>query len=343
MSNQKTPCVLITGGAGFLGSHLVRSLQNDNRYLDLKIVVLDDLSGGFRENLPVDARVDFVEGSILNVALLDDLFQTHDVQFVFHLAAYAAEGLSHFIRRFNYQNNLIGSMNLINCSVNHNVKHFVFTSSIAVYGAAQLPMTEETVPTPEDPYGIAKLAVEQDLRAASRMFGLPFTIFRPHNVYGEYQNLGDRYRNVVGIFMNQLMQNQPLTVFGDGTQQRAFTYVGDLMNPLRSAPFTADASGEVFNVGAGTPVSVLKLAKQVGEEFGQEPVIQHLDARNEVHTAWSDHSRCKSVFGHHSDTSLAEGLKKMATWARAAGSRSSHEFEDIEVRKNLPASWQPKK
>jgi len=123
---------------------------------------------------------------------------------------------------------LIGSINLINASVNHNVKCFVFTSSIAVYGAGQSPMNEAMIPVPEDSYGIAKLAVEQELRVTHEMFGLNYVIFRPHNVYGERQNIGDRYRNVVGIFMNQILKGEAMTIFGDGTQQRAFTHIDDV-------------------------------------------------------------------------------------------------------------------
>ena len=124
---------------------------------------------------------------------------------MFHLAAYAAEGLSHYIKRFNYQNNLMGSVNMINASVNHNVKCFVFTSSIAVYGENTCPMEENMLPQPVDSYGIAKYAVEQELKVSHDLFGLNYIIFRPHNVYGEKQNIGDKYRNVIGIFMNQIM------------------------------------------------------------------------------------------------------------------------------------------
>ena len=191
---------LITGGAGFIGAHLTRELLS----LGHEVVVLDDLSGGFQENVPSAAKL--VVGSITDHSLIDSLFEQHRFDYCYHLAAYAAEGLSHFIRRFNYTNNLIGSVNLINASVRYEVKRFVFTSSIAVYGAGELPLRESNTPHPEDPYGIAKLAVEMDLAAAKSMFGLESTIFRPHNVYGEFQNLGDRYRNVVGIFMNQIMQ-----------------------------------------------------------------------------------------------------------------------------------------
>jgi len=213
---------LVTGGAGFIGAHVSAELVK----MGHRVVVLDDLSGGFRENLPSD--VTFVEGSVTDAVLVSRLFGEHRFDFVYHLAAYAAEGLSHFIRRYNYTNNLIGSVNLINESVRHKVRCFVFTSSIAVYGALPPPMREDMTPRPEDPYGVAKYAVEMDLHCAHEMFGLPSIIFRPHNVYGEYQNLGDKYRNVVGIFMNQLMQGRELSVFGDGKQTRAFSYIGDV-------------------------------------------------------------------------------------------------------------------
>src|SRR5260221_4168809 len=202
---EKMTTSLVTGGAGFIGSHVADELLSRGH----KVVVLDDLSGGFEDNVPSGAV--FVKASILDFDLIDRLFDRYNFTHVYHLAAYAAEGLSHFIKRFNYQNNLIGSVNLINASVNHGIKRFVFASSIAVYGAGQSPMKEDMSPAPEDPYGIAKLAVEQDLKSSHEMFGLEYTIFRPHNVYGERQNIGDRYRNVVGIFMNQLFRGQPMS------------------------------------------------------------------------------------------------------------------------------------
>src|SRR5712692_4831885 len=248
---------LVTGGAGFIGSHVADELLQAGH----AVVALDDLSGGFEDNVPNGAS--FVRGSILDHELIDRLFSQFHFTYVYHLAAYAAEGLSHFIKRFNYNNNLIGSINLINASVNHGVKCFVFTSSIAVYGAGQSPMNESMTPIPEDPYGIAKLAVEQELRVTHEMFGLDYVIFRPHNVYGERQNIGDRYRNVVGIFMNQLLKGEPMTIFGDGEQERAFTHINDVAPVIAESINFPEARNQIFNVGADVPFSVNSLAETV--------------------------------------------------------------------------------
>lgn len=251
-----------------------------------KVIILDDLSGGFEDYIPEDENASFILGSITDAELVKKIFLENKIDFVYHLAAYAAEGLSHFIRSFNYTNNLTGSVLLINEAVKHKVKCFVFTSSIAVYGKGQLPMTEEMVPTPEDPYGISKYAVELDLKAAHEMFGLNYVVFRPHNVYGENQNIGDKYRNVIGIFMNQIMQGKQLTVFGDGTQTRAFSYIDDVAIPIAKCINIPEAFNEVFNIGADKPFTVNELAEVVCNEFGVKPNINYLSARNEVMHAY---------------------------------------------------------
>ncbi len=324
---------LLTGGAGFIGTHVSHELLK----LGYKVVILDDLSGGFEENISKNTH--FVKGSITDTALLKELFETHKFDYVYHLAAYAAEGLSHFIRRYNYENNLIGSINLINESIKHKVKCFVFTSSIAVYGKGQLPMIETLTPLPEDPYGVAKLAVEQDLKCAHEMFGLNYIIFRPHNVYGEYQNLGDRYRNVVGIFMNQLMLGNPLTIFGDGNQSRAFSYVGDMAPTIANSVNIPAAKNQIFNIGADTKFSIKELATEVCKVMGKDGEIRYLEARNEVTHAYSNHDKVASVFGESNSTTLQEGLKKMATWALKTGSKKSVVFSNIEIKEKIPAIW----
>lgn len=332
---SKTGDILVTGAAGFLGSHLVRKLKIKNDY---SILALDDLSGGYEENIPDGVK--FVNGSVENEELITRLFDQHDIRYVYHLAAYAAEGLSHFIRRFNYRNNLIGSVNLINSAVKHDIECFVFTSSIAVYGSAQVPMTEDTIPKPEDPYGVAKYAVEMDLKCAKEIFGLNYIIFRPHNVYGEYQNIGDKYRNVVGIFMNQILNNEPLTIFGNGKQQRAFSYVDDIIGPIAESCWTPEAYNRIFNIGADRPYSVNELADKVSKAMGvPNHPKKYLPARNEVEIAYSKHDAVKEVFNHQPQTSLEKGLERMAEWTKQTGARGSREFENIEINKNLPAGW----
>lgn len=325
---------LVTGGAGFIGAHVTNELIS----MGHSVVVLDDLSGGFEDN--VNSNAIFIKGSITDYELVQKLFEEHKFDYVYHLAAYAAEGLSHFIRRFNYDNNLMGSVNLINESIKHKISCFVFTSSIAVYGAGQLPMREDMIPQPEDPYGVAKFAVEQDLKCAHEMFGLDYIIFRPHNVYGEYQNIGDRYRNVIGIFMNQLLQGKALTVFGDGNQTRAFSYISDVAPHIAKSVNVEQAYNEVFNIGGDVDYTVNDLAETVMDVMNLKQDINYLEARKEVLHAYSDHSKAKSVFQIKDDfVDLTTGVQKMAEWVKVVGARSTPKFSSIEIEENLPPIW----
>jgi len=324
---------LVTGGAGFIGSHVVKELLQLNH----NVIVLDDLSGGFENN--IDTRAIFIEGSITNLDLIDALFTQYQFDYVYHLAAYAAEGLSHFIRKFNYENNLVGSINLINASIKYKIKTFIFTSSIAVYGAAKPPIKEATYPFPEDPYGIAKFAVEQDLKTAHEMFGLDYVIFRPHNVYGVNQNIGDKYRNVVGIFMNQLMQGKQLSVFGDGLQTRAFSHINDVAPYIAKSYQYDKAINQVFNIGADKEYSVKELASIIMDAMEMNQALNYLPERNEVKHAYAEHTKVKEVFGINSSTPIEDGIKEMAEWVKKTGVRSSEEFDNIEITENLPSAW----
>jgi UDP-glucose 4-epimerase len=325
---------LVTGAAGFIGSHLSKFLLNSGH----EVVALDDLSGGFEDNLP--SGVEFINGSTVDKDLVHKIFAENKIDYVFHLAAYAAEGLSHFIRHFNYTNNVLGSVNLINEAIRNEIKRFVFTSSIAVYGSNQLPMHEGLIPQPEDPYGIAKYAIEMDLRVAHEMFGLDYTVFRPHNVYGEHQNIADKYRNVVGIFMNQIMKGEPLTIFGDGKQTRAFSHIDEVVPVIGRSIEVEKASCEVFNVGADRPFSVNELAETVCKAMGVESEIIYLPPRNEVTDAYASHEKAERILGAVSSVPLEIGLQRMADWARSKGPRSTPAFEGVEIEKCLPESWQ---
>jgi UDP-glucose 4-epimerase len=325
--------VLVTGIAGFIGSHVARECIRQG----FDVVGVDDLSGGFIENVPAEAR--FVKTSITNDDVVAALFANERFDYVFHLAAYAAEGLSHFIRRFNYETNLGGSMNIVNGCVRQQVKCLVFTSSIAVYGRNQLPMREELTPEPEDPYGVSKYAVELDLRAAHELFGLNYVVFRPHNVYGERQNIADKYRNVIGIFMNNALQGRPMPIFGSGLQTRAFSYVADIVAALVQSASMKECYGEIFNIGADQPYSVLDLATEVARALGVPVAIEHLPARSEVEHAYASHAKLVKFFGPQPQTPLAEGLRQMAVWVKQVGLREPIRFKNIEITKNLPSTW----
>jgi UDP-glucose 4-epimerase len=325
--------ILVTGGAGFIGSHLVDTLIASGE----NVIVLDDLSGGCREN--INPKATFIKGSILDDKLINSIFESGQIRFVFHLAAYAAEGLSHFIKKFNCENNLIGSINLINAAVNHNVECFVFTSSLAVYGNNKCPMTEDMIPLPVDSYGIAKLAVEQELKISHDLFGLNYIIFRPHNVYGEKQNIGDRYRNVIGIFMNQIMNGEPLTIFGDGEQTRAFSYIKDVAPIIANSIFIKGIYNQIFNVGSDNHNTINEVAKEVSEAMGVSHRVKHLGEREEVKHAYCSHKKINKVLKFKAKYTLSEGIKIMAEWAKKHGPRKGKKFKNIEIRKNLPSVW----
>jgi len=323
--------VLVTGGAGFIGSHLVDYLICNGN----DVTVIDDLSGGIRENVNSEAR--FIEGSITNQELVDSAVKGKDV--IYHLAAYAAEGLSHYIRRFNYTNNLIGSVNLINAAIKEKVPNFLFTSSMAVYGTGEPPFDEEKTPAPEDPYGIAKAAVEQDLNVAQKTHGLNFVIIRPHNVYGPRQFLADPYRNVIGIFMNRIMQGKPPMIYGDGEQTRAFSYIGDVISPIAKAPFIEGAQGQIINVGAAKPYTLNQLAEEVLKAMGSNLKPIYCSERYEVKHAHSTTEKSEKILGYKDETPLTTGLTEMATWAKTCGPMNPIVWGEYELTQNLPNFW----
>lgn len=322
---------LITGGAGFLASHIAQDLLKQGH----EVCIIDDLSGGFIENVPKSAE--FFNYSITDTAMIDLLFATKEFDYVYHCAAYAAEGLSHFIRKHNYNNNVIGSINLINASIKYKIKGFIFTSSMAVYGTQQVPYSENMKPQPEDPYGIAKYSIEQDLETGYQMFGLPYIIFRPHNIYGIRQNIGDRYRNVIGIFMNQAMQGKDLTIFGDGNQTRAFSYIDDITPIMSKAWNTPDMYQQIFNIGGDKPYTIYEIALEVLKNFDTKSTIKHLPERFEVKHAHSNHNKIRK----HLDlkqTDLSEGIKTMAEWAKKKGPQQTKDMK-LELTDNLFEAW----
>ena len=328
--------VLITGAAGLLGANFSRYLTNKGH----TVVGIDNLFGGYESS--VDPNSVFYKIDLNNAEAVNRVFDGHKPDYVYHFAAYAAEGLSPYIRSFNYTNNVVCSANVINACVNTNVKKIIFTSSMAVYGEGNPPFTEDQRQTPEDPYGVAKYAVELDLKLAHAQFGLEYSVVRPHNVVGVYQNIWDRYRNVIGIWIRQSMNNESLTIFGDGTQVRAFSDISFYMKPFEQ--LMTEHNGETFNIGADKYWTINDAAltvQKVAAEFGNNVDLVHLEKRNEVHTAYSDHTKAKELLGFNDNTDLEATIREMYTWAQSQPNRNV-EYFDYEIEKNLYSFWKKK-
>lgn len=326
--------VLITGAAGLLGTHLSRYLLDAGH----SVTGIDDLSGGYRENL--DPRMNFVEGDLVFQKMLDDTFRRSRPDYVYHFAAYAAVGLSPFIRKHNYCNNVVASANVVNACVNHGVKKIVFSSSMDVYGGEnEPPYTEDMTPCPEDPYGIAKYAVEMDLKQAHRFFGLNYTIVRPHNVFGVYQNIWDKYRNVLGIWIRQTLSGQPITVYGEGSQVRSFSDIKYYMEPFEKLMSQGDC--ETYNIGADSHMSILEAATRfatVARKRGYNVEVKHLEKRDEVVYAYCDHTKAKRDLSFQDNTDFEVLIDQMFAWAEVQPSRPV-KLMQYEIEKNMYDFW----
>jgi len=324
---------LVTGIAGLLGANFSRHLL-EKKY---KVIGIDNLSGGYKEFVPSSST--FYNVDITQTSLVDQIFSKEKPDVVFHFAAYAAEGLSPFVRNYNYVNNVMASVNIINAAINHEVKKIVYTSSMAVYGEGSPPFTEDQLPNPADPYGIAKYAVEMDLKLASEMFGLRYSIIRPHNVVGIYQNIWDKYRNVVGIWIRQALSNKPLTIYGDGTQVRAFSDVQFYMDPFEK--LICEHDGEIFNIGADKYYELNDVANiviSVAKEFGINASKVYLEKRDEVHIAYCDHSKARNLLEFQDETNLEKTIRSMFEWAIKQPSRPTTLIK-YEIQKNLYSFW----
>ena len=326
--------IFVTGCAGLLGANYTRHLLANGHH----VVGIDDLSGGYKAFVAKGENFEFRKFNLERRKKVVELFEEHNPDVLVHFAAYAAEGLSPFIRNYNYRNNLICSANLINECINHKTK-MIFTSSMAVYGGQQTPFTEDKQPQPIDPYGVAKYAVECDLKMAQTQFGLRYNIVRPHNVLGIYQNIWDKYRNVIGIFIRKTLNGQPILVYGDGEQTRAFSDIKYYMEPFDR--LLTEHDGEIFNIGADKHFTLNEVAdavQKVGKKYGYEVPIEHGEPRHEVKHAYCDHTKAKSMLQFSDGTNLEELIESMFVWAMKQPNRKVKTME-YEVTKDIYDYW----
>jgi UDP-glucose 4-epimerase len=326
--------VLITGVAGLLGSRLADwIIENKPEY---KVVGIDDLSGGYKEN--INPKVEFWQMNLVEHPI-ENCFEVNKFDYVFHFAAYAAEGLSPFIRCYNYDNNLKATARIVNECIKNDVKRLVFTSTLAVYGHGNGGIFDESqVPKPIDPYGVAKYACEMDIQIAGEQHGLDWTIIRPHNVYGIKQNIWDKYRNVLGIWMYQYLNDQPITIFGDGEQTRAFSYIDDSLEPLWNAAVLPQASKEIINVGGIKEYYIKEAAEILKEVIGAKEVV-HLEGRHEVKHSIPTYQKSVDILGFEHKTDLKEGLTAMWEWVKQQPMKDRFVWDKYELEKGIYSFW----
>jgi len=326
--------VLITGVAGLLGSRLADWIIENIK--DIQVIGIDDLSGGYIEN--VNKNVKFYQIDCKSDEL-KIIFQKHKPDYVYHLAAYAAEGLSPFIRKYNYENNLVSTANIINECIKNDVKRLIFTSTLAVYGHAYGGVFDENqIPKPIDPYGVAKYGCEMDIQIAGEQHGLDWTIIRPHNVYGIKQNIWDKYRNVLGIWMYQHLNGLPMTIFGDGEQTRAFSFIDDSLEPLWNAAIRPEASKQIINLGGIEEVSIKEASEILKEVIGGGEVV-HLEGRHEVKHSIPTFQKSIDILDFKYKTSMKEGLTIMWEWVQKQPMRERFFWSDYEIDKGIYSFW----
>lgn len=331
--------IIITGAAGLFGANFTRYVLDTTSE---EIVCIDSLIGGNENYLIKHPRIHLLKGDLSDTnfqkKLESSVFKTNTVDYIFHFAAYAAEGLSPFIRCFNYTNNLVSTAFIVNMSIEYNIKRLVFTSSMAVYGEQEPPFAETLVPKPVDPYGIAKYSCEMDIQVGAHQHGLEYCIIRPHNVYGPYQNIWDPYRNVLGIWTLKCIQGKQITIYGDGEQKRAFSYIEDILPCLWKAAVDPRAKNQIINLGGKTPSSILEAATILGEITGNENII-HLEGRHEVKYAYSTYEKSEKLLDYKEITLLREGLKKMWEWAKTQPNRDQKRWDTYEITKKIYSYW----
>ena len=340
---MKRKVILITGAAGLLGANFSRHLLQKG-YV---VVGIDDLSGGYQDFLPEHKNFYFFPTNLeKDESVVASIFDRFKPQAVFHFAAYAAEGLSPFIRVYNYNNNVVASAVIINECIKHDAK-LIFTSSMAVYGKQKPPFTEAMKQDPIDPYGIAKYAVELDIQQASEQFGLKYNIVRPHNVLGIYQNIWDRYRNVIGIFIRRAINGEPLIIYGDGEQTRAFSDIDYYMEPMEMLIGEHEGTpkfkteNEIFNIGADKYFSLNEVADLVVETALKHNIkasIVHDEPRHEAKHAFCDHSKAKAILNFKDETNLQKLVEKMFDWAIKEKQREVKTI-NYEVEKGIYKYW----
>lgn len=337
--------ILVTGAAGFMGSHLVDSLIAEGFE---KVYGVDDFSGGYIDN--INPKSSFSQLDLREKAKTASLVDDIKPEIIFHLAADATEGRSQFTPISCTERNYLAYLNLLIPAIKNGIKKVVLTSSMSVYGGQKPPFVEDMLRLPDDIYGISKAAMERATEILSNVHGFKYVIIRPHNVYGPGQNLSDPYRNVVAIFINCILNNKNFFIYGDGEQKRAFSYIDDFTPYIIKSAFLDEAEGKIFNIGPVEEHTINELAEIVLKNFFPDGNVpdnlrpKYVPARPmEVKEAWCSMDNAMKILGYKTTITLDIGVKKMIEWAKKKGAQNFKYLDSLEiVNKNTPVTWAEK-
>ena len=329
-----TKKIFVSGCAGFMGSHIADSCLRKG----YTVTGCDNLIGGYEDNVPKD--VIFYKRDLRDLQDTQNMLKGVDI--VYHCAATAYEGLSVFSPAFITENISQISANLISSAVRNDVKKFIHCSSMARYGTQRVPFTEDMECKPQDPYGIAKVASEMLLKNMSEVHGMDYTIAVPHNIYGPRQKYDDPYRNVASIMINRMLRGKQPIIYGDGEQERCFSYINDCISCLDQMIDNPYTSKETFNIGPDEEfVSINKLAETIADimDFDLKPI--YMKGRpQEVKQAYCSSDKVRDVLGYNTTYSLREGLKLMIDWIQERGPKEFEYHIPLEIENSLtPETW----
>lgn len=336
--------ILVTGAAGFMGSHLVDGLVG----LDHEVFSIDDLSGGYLKN--VNPKSHFTQLDLRDQKKTENYILKIKPEVVYHLAADATEGRSQFTPINCTQRNYLAYLNLLVPCISSNFKKMILASSMSVYGSQKPPFSEDMKRKPDDIYGISKASMENATEILSEVHGFKYVIIRPHNVYGPRQNMADPYRNVIAIFINCLLNNKNFYIYGKGEQKRAFSYIDDFTPYIIKAGFLKEAEGQIFNIGPTEEYTINELSEVVLDNFFTDGKIpkkfrpKYLPMRpKEVIDAWCTVSKAKKILGYRTSVTLQAGVRGMIEWAKTLGPQKFAYMDNLEiVSKETPATWKNK-
>ena len=326
--------ILVTGAAGFLGSHLAEKLSN----MGNEVVGVDNMQGGYLDNVPKNIK--FFNFDCCDLKKMNEVME--EVHVVYHCAATAHEGLSVFSPYEIGKNNYLASISVFSAAISKKVKRIIFCSSMARYGSQKYPFTEDMKPSPVDPYAISKVAAEQTLINLCELNKIEWVIAVPHNIIGPRQKYDDPFRNVVSIMLNRILQNKAPIIYGDGEQKRCFSYIDDCLSCMLPMLDQKNLNKQIINIGPDEEfVTINKIAEICSNITGSnlKPIYRENRPREVKHASCSA-DKARKLLNYKTKTNLKNSILKTYNYIKRRGSKPFGYHINIEIKNELtPKTW----